>query len=81
MHLKKCANHPYLFDGVENASLGSYEESMQALIAASGKLVLLDKILAKLQEMGHRVLLFSQMTRMMDILEDYFQYRQYRFLR
>lgn len=42
----------------------------------SGKLVLLDKLLKRLQERGSRVLVFSQMTRMLDILEDYCLYKQ-----
>ena len=46
------------------------------MIENSGKLVLLDKLLKRLQERGSRVLVFSQMTRMLDILEDYLLYRQ-----
>jgi hypothetical protein len=41
----------------------------------SGKMVLLDKLLVRLRERGSRVLVFSQMTRMLDILEDYCQYK------
>lgn len=41
------------------------------MVQASGKLVVLDKLLTKLKEQGSRVLIFSQMTRMLDILEDY----------
>ncbi len=44
---------------------------MRLLVKASGKMLLLDRMLAKLKEQGHRVLIFSQMTRMLDILEDY----------
>jgi SWI/SNF-related matrix-associated actin-dependent regulator of chromatin subfamily A member 5 len=47
----------------------------------SGKLVLLDKLLRRLQERGSRVLVFSQMTRVLDILEDYCLYRQYAYCR
>lgn len=47
----------------------------------SGKLVLLDKLLNKLQARGSRVLIFSQMTRMLDILEDYLVYRQQKYCR
>jgi hypothetical protein len=46
-----------------------------------GKLMLLDKLLPKLQAQGSRVLLFSQMTRMLDVLEDYCIFRGYRFCR
>lgn len=44
---------------------------LQAMIQASGKLVLIDKLLPKLKAGGHRVLVFSQMVRCLDILEDY----------
>lgn len=47
---------------------GTYEGS--SLIKASGKFILLQKMLVKLREGGHRVLIFSQMTKMLDILED-----------
>ncbi|XP_058089747.1 CHD3-type chromatin-remodeling factor PICKLE-like [Magnolia sinica] len=65
MELRKCCNHPYLFPGQE---LGEVPVS---LVASSGKLQLLQKLLPKLKERGNRVLLFSQMTKMLDILEDF----------
>mmetsp|Transcript_39745 Transcript_39745/g.128643 ORF Transcript_39745/g.128643 Transcript_39745/m.128643 type:complete len:827 (+) Transcript_39745:2-2482(+) len=71
MQLRKCANHPYLFDGAEEPPF----VNDQRLILHSGKMVLLDKLLGRLKRRGHRVLLFSQMTRMLDILEDYCAYR------
>jgi len=46
-------------------------EHIQALIQASGKFVLLDKLLPKLKQNGNRVLIFSQMIRVLDIIEDY----------
>jgi len=73
MELKKCANHPYLLPGpAEEAPLGPtglFETN--GMIKSCGKLVLLNKMLKKLQEQGHRVLIFSQMTRMLDLLEDF----------
>ena len=42
-----------------------------ALVQASGKLVLISKLLPKLKEKGHRVLIFSQMVRCLDIIEDF----------
>lgn len=51
----------------------------QQLIRSSGKLVLLDKLLVRLKERGHRVLIFSQMVRMLDILADYLRSRQFLF--
>ncbi|EHB06118.1 Chromodomain-helicase-DNA-binding protein 1-like protein [Heterocephalus glaber] len=68
--LRKCVDHPYLFDGVEPEPF----EVGDHLIEASGKLHLLDKL-------GHRVLLFSQMTQMLDILQDYMDYRGYSYER
>ena len=75
MELKKCANHPYLLPGpAEEAPLsptGLFE--INAMIKACGKLTLLTKMLKKLKEQGHRVLIFSQMTKMLDLLEDYLE--------
>ena len=68
MELKKCCNHPYLFDNAENPD---EKNKLFTMIHASGKLALLDKLLKKLHEEGHRVLIFSQMVRMLDILSDY----------
>jgi chromodomain-helicase-DNA-binding protein 7 len=53
----------------------------KALVNASGKMVLLDKLLPKLKANGHRVLIFSQMVKMLDILEDYLIRRKYPFER
>ncbi|KAL6062519.1 putative DNA helicase ino80, variant 2 [Balamuthia mandrillaris] len=53
----------------------------ERLVADSGKLQVLDQLLAKLKAEGHRVLCYSQMTKMIDILEDYMAYRGYRFVR
>ncbi|KAL4656875.1 chromodomain-helicase-DNA-binding protein 1-like isoform X2 [Arapaima gigas] len=77
MQLRKCVNHPYLFDGVEPEPF----EMGEHLIEASGKLCLLDSVLRFLHQGGHRVLLFSQMTRMLDILQDYLEYRGYSYER
>lgn len=51
------------------------------LYRASGKFELLDRILPKLQATHHRVLLFCQMTSLMTIMEDYFAYRNFLYLR
>lgn len=83
MDLKKCCNHPYLFPAAsEEAPLGPHGNyETQALIKAAGKLVLLSKMLKKLREQGHRVLIFSQMTKMLDILEDYLEGEGYKYER
>ncbi|BES99295.1 SLIDE [Nesidiocoris tenuis] len=78
MQLRKCSNHPYLFDGVEP---GPPFTTDMHLVTNSGKMVVLDKLLPKLQEQGSRVLVFSQMTRMIDILEDYCYWRGYNYCR
>uniref|UniRef100_A0A6Q2X1B6 Chromodomain helicase DNA binding protein 1-like n=1 Tax=Esox lucius TaxID=8010 RepID=A0A6Q2X1B6_ESOLU len=77
MQLRKCVDHPYLFDGVEPEPF----EMGEHLIEASGKLSLLDNMLGFLHQRGHRVLLFSQMTRMLDIVQDYMEYRGYSYER
>ncbi|XP_026017960.1 chromodomain-helicase-DNA-binding protein 3 isoform X1 [Astatotilapia calliptera] len=83
MDLKKCCNHPYLFPVASMESpktpSGAYEGS--ALTKASGKLTLLQKMLRKLKEQGHRVLVFSQMTKMLDLLEDFLDYEGYKYER
>lgn len=83
MDLKKCCNHPYLFPAAaEEAPVGpngTYE--IQSLIKASGKLTLLSRMLKKLREQGHRVLIFSQMTKMLDVLEDFLEGEGYKYER
>lgn len=78
MQLRKCTNHPYLFDGAEP---GPPYTTDTHLVYNSGKMVILDKLLPKLQAQGSRVLIFSQMTRMLDILEDYCLWRNYQYCR
>jgi len=51
----------------------------QLLVKSSGKLILLDKLLLRLKDAGHRVLIFSQMVRMLDILAEYMQLRRFGF--
>ncbi|KAK3611417.1 hypothetical protein CHS0354_034864 [Potamilus streckersoni] len=78
MQLRKCANHPYLFDGAEPGP--PYTTDIH-LVDNCGKMAILDKLLPRLQEQGSRVLIFSQMTRMLDILEDYCCWRGYEYCR
>ncbi|XP_078494335.1 SWI/SNF protein [Ciona intestinalis] len=78
MQLRKCCNHPYLFDGAEP---GPPYTTSEHLVVNSGKLSVLDKLLPKFQEQGDRVLIFSQMTRILDILEDYCMWRGYNYCR
>nr|XP_044996164.1 probable global transcription activator SNF2L1 isoform X3 [Jaculus jaculus] len=78
MQLRKCCNHPYLFDGAEPGPPYTTDEH---IISNSGKMVALDKLLARIKEQGSRVLIFSQMTRLLDILEDYCMWRGYEYCR
>uniref|UniRef100_A0A8C4XSR7 Chromodomain helicase DNA binding protein 6 n=1 Tax=Falco tinnunculus TaxID=100819 RepID=A0A8C4XSR7_FALTI len=91
MELRKCCNHPYLINGAEEKILEDFRKThspeapdfqLQAMIQAAGKLVLIDKLLPKLIAGGHKVLIFSQMVRCLDILEDYLiQRRRYTYER
>lgn len=80
MDLKMVCNHPYLFPGKEPQH-GDADELFRLLVTASGKLQLLEKLLPRLKEGGHRVLLFSQMTTMLDILEDFLSHLNLKFCR
>lgn len=62
--LKKCCNHPFLFESAAEQFQGNEEDrgALERLIVTSGKMVLVDKLLTKLKETGHRVLIFSQMV-------------------
>ena len=71
MQLRKVCNHPYLFSGAEPGP--PYADGPH-LWESSGKMQLLNKLLPKLKSAGSRVLIFSQMTRVLDILEDYLAY-------
>ncbi|XP_064869637.1 chromodomain-helicase-DNA-binding protein 8-like isoform X1 [Oncorhynchus nerka] len=86
MELRKCCNHPYLITGAEEKIVaelrGVYNPvapdfHLQALVRSAGKLVLLDKLLPRLKAGGHKVLIFSQMVRCLDILEDYLINKRY----
>ena len=70
MELRKTCNHPLL-------NYPYYGDlSKDFLIRSCGKLWILDRILIKLEKTGHRVLLFSTMTKLLDILEEYLQWRR-----
>eukprot|EP00611_Tribonema_gayanum_P023708 TRINITY_DN5050_c0_g1_i1.p1 TRINITY_DN5050_c0_g1~~TRINITY_DN5050_c0_g1_i1.p1 ORF type:complete len:1003 (+),score=418.58 TRINITY_DN5050_c0_g1_i1:2044-5052(+) len=77
MQLRKCCNHPYLFPGADPDP----EAIDEGLVRASGKMVLLDRLLPRLKARGHRVCLFSQFTSTLDLVQDYCTLRGYRFRR
>uniref|UniRef100_A0A3Q1EFF5 SWI/SNF related BAF chromatin remodeling complex subunit ATPase 4a n=1 Tax=Acanthochromis polyacanthus TaxID=80966 RepID=A0A3Q1EFF5_9TELE len=86
MQLRKICNHPYMFQHIEESfseHLG-YSGGIVSgpdLYRSSGKFELLDRILPKLRATDHKVLLFCQMTSLMTIMEDYFAYRNFKYLR
>ncbi|VEU19333.1 DEKNAAC100060 [Brettanomyces naardenensis] len=78
MQLRKCCNHPYLFEGAEPGPPYTTDEH---LVYNSGKMIVLDKLLKKMKEEGSRVLIFSQMSRLLDIMEDYCFFRKFEYCR
>ncbi|KAL0464590.1 UNVERIFIED_CONTAM: putative helicase CHR10 [Sesamum latifolium] len=77
IQLRKACSHPYLFPGIEPEP---YQEG-EHLVQVSGKLLILDQLLQKLHDCGHRVLLFAQMTHTLDILQDFLELRKYTYER
>ena len=77
MDLRKVCNHPFLLEGVEEILTEgmSQKDILDSLISSCGKMILLDKLLTKLYAEKRRVLIFSQMTRVLDLLEDYLHYK------
>ncbi|KDQ53568.1 hypothetical protein JAAARDRAFT_72523 [Jaapia argillacea MUCL 33604] len=78
MQLRKVTDHPYLFDGAEPGPPYTTDEH---LVQNSGKMIILDKLLKTMKEQGSRVLIFSQMSRVLDIMEDYCLFRGYKYCR
>ncbi|CAD98428.1 SNF2 helicase, partial [Cryptosporidium parvum Iowa II] len=78
MQLRKACNHPYLFDGYEDKSVDPFGEHV---VENSGKMVLMDRLIKKLVSGGSRILIFSQMARVLDILEDYCHMRGFPYCR
>lgn len=80
MQLRKCCNHPFLLTGVESEVRNQQPNTstVDLLVNASGKFVLLDKLIPRLKADGHRILLFSQFKIMLDIIEDYLHLRNFK---
>ncbi len=72
-----------MIKGVEEKETGGKlkEQYFEALINSAGKLVLLDKLLPKLRADGHKVLIFSQMIKVLDLLETYLRFKSYTYER
>ena len=74
IQLRKICNHPYLFPEIEDPEMPAYGEH---LIDSCGKMKLLDKLLKKLLKENHKILIFSQLVKVLEIIEDYMTYRGY----
>ncbi|EGB05626.1 hypothetical protein AURANDRAFT_959, partial [Aureococcus anophagefferens] len=79
MQLRKTCCHPFLFADAEGCDPG--ETTLEELVAASGKLRVLDRLLVKLHARKHRVVVFSQFASMVDVLDDYCALRGWPFCR
>lgn len=71
MQLRKCLSHPFIYSGAVEDKEVDANAMHRNLVLASSKLVLLEQMLPKLKERGHRVLIFSQFLGMLDIIEDF----------
>jgi len=80
MDLRKTTNHPYLIE-YPLTDDGIFYLVDDKIVEKSGKMKVLDQLLKALLERGHKVLIFSQMTRMLDILGDYLSYKKFTFSR
>ncbi|KAG9485079.1 hypothetical protein GDO78_008275, partial [Eleutherodactylus coqui] len=80
MLLRKCCNHPYLIEYPLDPVTQEFKID-EELINSSGKFLVLDRMLPEMKKRGHKILIFSQMTMMLDILIDYCYYRKYKFCR
>lgn len=80
MQLRKICNHPFVFEEVESV-LNSSKMTNDYIWRVSGKFELLDRILPKFKASGHRVLMFFQMTQVMDIMEDFLRWKEMKYLR
>ena len=78
MQLKKVANHPYLFDNIEP---GPPYIDGEHIIDAAAKFKVLDRLLPRFKASGNKVLIFSQMTRLLNILDDFLRFRSYSYCR
>ena len=84
MQMRKVCNHPYLLPGADpaaDATSGVVGGTDESIVTASSKMLLLDRLLARLFAAGNRVVLFSQFTSMLDIFEDYLTMRGYKYVR
>lgn len=80
MQLRKICNHPFVYEEVEYL-INPTAETNDIIWRVAGKFELLDRILPKFKRTGHRVLIFFQMTQIMDIMEDFLRLRGMKYMR
>ncbi|CCC68738.1 hypothetical protein NCAS_0B06540 [Naumovozyma castellii] len=80
MQLRKICNHPFVFDEVEGV-INPTRANSNLLYRVSGKFELLNRVLPKFKAAGHRVLMFFQMTQVMDIMEDFLRMKDLKYMR
>nr|CAB3469615.1 unnamed protein product [Digitaria exilis] len=80
MELRKLCCHEFMSYEPDSEPANS-EEGLRRLVDSSGKMQLLDKMMVKLKEQGHRVLIYSQFQHMLDLLEDYLSYKKWSYER
>jgi ATP-dependent DNA helicase len=83
MNHRKNVNHPFLFGEPVDPTTGVHMGTAhpQLLIRASGKFALLDRMLTRLYDDEHQVLIFSQMTAVLSVMEDYLNFRNWKYCR
>ena len=80
MDMRKCVNHPYLIEYPITED-GMFYDSGPDMVDICGKLQVFDQMIVKLMAGGHKTLVFSQMTKMLDILGDYCNLKKWKFCR
>jgi ATP-dependent helicase STH1/SNF2 len=80
MQLRKLCNHPFVFEPVED-QMNPGKGTNDMIWRTAGKFELLDRVLPKFKASGHRVLMFFQMTQIMNIMEDFLRLRGFKYLR
>lgn len=80
MQMRKLCNHPFVFEPVED-QMNPTRGTNDLIWRTAGKFELLDRVLPKFKATGHRVLLFFQMTQIMNIMEDFLRFRGMKYLR
>jgi len=82
MQLRKCCNHPFLIKEFEQEitkECVSELDKFGKMVESAGKMILLDKLLTKMQMEGKKVLIFSQFTQMLNLIEEYLKVKFWKY--